>query len=114
MGLLGCADSKDKFYNYINTHSDKFRNMPHDATAVINEYCDIGIPEERIREEELIDVCKAMEEIREEERIKGESQGRQEGRVMAYIDMGVSVEEIAGKLHITVGEVNKIIAQIEV
>lgn len=114
MGLLGCADSKDKFYNYINTHSDKFKNMSHDATAVINEYCDIGIPEERIREEELIDVCRAMEEIREEERIKGESQGRQIGKVIAYIDMGVSVEEIAGKLHITVGEVNKIIAQIEV
>ena len=70
------------------------------------------------KREELIDVCKAMEEIREEERIKGESQGRQEGEqigmVTAYIDMGVSVEEIAGKLHITVGEVNKIIAQIEV
>ena len=59
-------------------------------------------------------MCRAMEEIREEERIKGESQGRQIGKVIAYIDMGVSVEEIAGKLHITVGEVNKIIAQIEV
>ena len=33
---------------------------------------------------------------------------------MADMDMGVSIEEIAGKLHVTLGEVKQIIAEIGV
>lgn len=63
----------------------------------------MGIPEEQTNGEEVLDMCKAMEEIRAEERKKGEIQGRIEGeqrgknigKIMAYMDMGVSIEEIA-------------------
>ena len=78
---------------------------------MINEYCSMGIEisEEQVNGKEVVDMCKAVEEIREEGRIEGESRGK----IMAYLDMGVSVEEIAGKLHVTLGEVNNIIAEID-
>lgn len=36
--------------------------------------------------------------------------GEKCGKIMAYMDMGVSIEEIAGKLHVTIGEVKQIAA----
>lgn len=111
MGLLKCAGSKTEFQNYINDHAERFRNLPKDAVEVINEYCSIGVPEERIKEEKVIAMCKAMEEIREEERSKGRIKGEQIGKVIAYMDMGVSLEEIAVKLNVTLGEVKQIIHQ---
>lgn len=33
-------------------------------------------------------------------------------KIMAYMDMGVSMEEIAGKLKVTLGEVKQIAAEI--
>lgn len=53
MGLLMCAGSKTEFQSYINDHSHRFRNLSKDAVSVINEYCSIGVSEERIEEEEL-------------------------------------------------------------
>lgn len=87
---------------------------------MINEYCNIGIPEEKVNGKEVVDMCKAVEEIREDGRIAGrregeligESRGESRGKIMAYMDMGVSIEEIAGKLHITLGEVKKIVAEL--
>lgn len=122
LGLLKQAGSKTGFKNYIDKHSNVFRELSYDAVAVINEYCSMGIPEEQTNGEEVLDMCKAMEEIRAEERKKGEIQGRIEGeqreknigKIMAYMDMGVSIEEIAGKLHVTLGEVKQIIAEIGV
>lgn len=62
----------------------------------------------------MINMCKAVEEIREEGRIEGEKIGEKRGKIigkiMAYMDMGVSIEEIAGKLHVTIGEVKQIAA----
>lgn len=94
---------------------------------MINEYCSMGIEisEEQVNGKEVVDMCKAVEEIREEGRIEGERVGENRGRIegerigesrgkiMAYLDMGVSVEEIAGKLHVTLGEVNSIIAEMD-
>lgn len=85
---------------------------------MINEYCNIGIPEEKVNGKDEIDMCKAVEEIREDGRregeLIGESRGESRGKIMAYMDMGVSIEEIAGKLHITLGEVKKIVAELSV
>ena len=111
LGLLKQSGSKREFKNYIDKHSNIFRELSYDAAAVINEYCSMGIEisEEQVNGKEVVDMCKAVEEIREEGRIEGESRGK----IMAYLDMGVSVEEIAGKLHVTLGEVNNIIAEID-
>lgn len=57
-------------------------------------------------------MCKAVGEIREEGRIEGERIGESRGKIIAYMDMGVSMEEIAGKLQVTLGEVKQIAAEI--
>ena len=120
LGLLKWADSKSEFKNYVDEHSDALEKLSYDAAAVINEYCNMGmfIPEEKTGEKEVINMCKAVEEIREEGRIEGERMGEKIGekrgkiigKIMAYMDMGVSIEEIAGKLHVTIDEVKQIAA----
>ena len=134
LGLLKRAGSKTEFKDYIDGHSEIFRELPYNTAAVINEYCNIGIPEEKVNGKEVVDMCKAVEEIREDGRIAGrregeligerrgrregeligESRGESRGKIMAYMDMGVSIEEIAGKLHITLGEVKKIAAEMNI
>ena len=104
MGLLKCADSKTEFQDYVDKHSDIFRNLSYDAAAVISEYCSIEITDEEISGKEVVDVCKAVEEIRKE--------GEDRGKIMAYMDMGVSMEEIAAKLKITLGEIKEIADEI--
>ena len=120
LGLLKRAGSKTEFKDYVDMHSDIFSELSYDAAAVVNEYCSIGIPKEEIRGKEAVNMCKAVEEIREEGRIEGKNQGRIEGeqigerrgKIIAYMDMGVSMEEIAGKLKVTLGEVKQIAAEI--
>ena len=112
LGLLKRAGSKTEFKNYVDMHSEIFSELSYDAAAVVNEYCSIGIPKEEIRGKEAINMCKAVEEIREEGRIEGERIGESRGKIMAYMDMGVSMEEIAGKLKVTPGEVKQIAAEI--
>lgn len=123
LGLLKRSGSKKEFKDYIDGHSEIFEKLSCRVAAVINEYCNIGILEE-VNGKDEIDMCKAVEEIREDGRIAGrregeligERRGRREGesrgKIMAYMDMGVSIEEIAGKLHITLGEVKKIVAEL--
>ena len=130
MELLKRAGSKSEFKDYIDEHSEIFKKLSYNATVVINEYCNMGITVEEINGKESVDMCKAVEEIREDGRregeligesrgrregeLIGESRGREEGKIMAYMDMGVSIEEIAGKLHITLGEVKKIAAEMNI
>lgn len=49
---------------------------------MINEYCSMGIEisEEQVNGKEVVDMCKAVEEIREEGRIEGERVGENRGR----------------------------------
>ena len=106
LGLLKRAGSKTEFKNYIDGHSNIFRELSYNAAVVINEYCNMGITVEEINGKESVDMCKAVEEIRRE--------GESRGKIMAYMDMGVTIEEIAGKMKITLGEVKKIVAEMNI
>lgn len=48
---------------------------------MINEYCSMGIEilEEQVNGKEVVDMCKAVEEIREEGRLEGRVEGERVG-----------------------------------
>lgn len=56
-------------------------------------------------------MCTALEELKKESEIRGENKGRIEGRILAYFELGVSLEEIAKKTKLTVKEVEKILEE---
>lgn len=60
-------------------------------------------------------MCTALEELKKESEIRGENkgriEGRTEGRILAYFELGVSLEEIAKKTKLTVKEVEKILEE---
>lgn len=113
MGLLQNAGEKHKFNNYMEKYKKKLQELAPDAVMVLNEYCDFNIDENRINGEEVIDVCKAVQEIREEERLIGKSEGMRiglfEGEMLAYLKMGLDKEIIAEKMSCTRDEVEKFV-----
>ena len=62
-----------------------------------------------------MNMCTALEELKKESEIRGENkgriEGRTEGRILAYFELGVSLEEIAKKTKLTVKEVEKILEE---
>lgn len=64
--------------------------------------------------EEIAMTCEALERIMapelEAKELKGRHEGKLEGKVLAYSDVGLSVQEIADKVALSVEEVEKILA----
>ena len=58
-----------------------------------------------------MNMCTALEELKKEGRIEGRIEGRTEGRILAYFELGVSLEEIAKKTKLTVKEVEKVLEE---
>ena len=62
-------------------------------------------------------MCEALREImapeleaeRKEGELKGKLEGKIEGKILAYAEMGLSLEEISGKVALSVDEVKEIL-----
>ena len=80
------------------------------AMAVLNEYCELNIPEKEIEEGEVVDMCKAVREIREEARNEGRSEGMIEGKIEILHELGYTIADIAVRLKCTEKEVSRVLA----
>ena len=93
-----------KIYRKQMTDTE-FQNVRKDLAEIIG----IIVGSEKIvelaasYEKEEINMCRALEEMMQEKKLEGErlglQRGKDEGKIEAYHDMGLSVEEIAEKLH---------------
>ena len=96
------------------------------AMAVLNEHCELNIPEKEIEEGEVVDMCKAVREIREEARnegrnegilegkregiLEGKSEGKREGKIEILHELGYTIGDIAERLKCTEKEVSRVLA----
>ena len=111
MGLLKYASSMENFQKYIDTHEEVLSNMPVRAAAVLNEFCTLDLSERELEEEEVIDMCQAVREMKEVSRMEGRMEGELRGKVLMCAEFGMSVEDISQKLSLDTEEVEKILAQ---
>lgn len=81
------------------------------SAGLVNEICNIAIPDEELKKEE-VNMCKAIMEMRQEAisegKIEGRLEGKIEGKVFAYLELGKSREWIMEHLRIDSDEYNKI------
>ena len=126
LGLLNCAETKEDFQKYLDSHEKELESLSERAMAVLNEYCELDIPEKEIEEGEVVDMCKAVREIREEARNEGRNEGKREGilegkregeRVGIYKgkieilhELGYTISDIAERLKCTEKEVSRVLA----
>ena len=54
-------------------------------------------------------MCEAIEDMINDGRIEGRLEGEIRGKIIAYYDMGCSLEDIAKKMALSVGEVENIL-----
>ena len=114
MGLLKYASSMENFQKYVDTHEEVLSNMPVRAAAVLNEFCTLDLSEHELEEEEVINMCQAVREMKEVSRREGRIEGRMEGAIRVYCqELDYSVEQIADKLGIEVEEVEKVIQSLD-
>ena len=112
------AATKEDFQKYLDSHEKELESLSESAMAVLNEYCELDIPEKEIEEGEVVDMCKAVREIREEARNEGRNAGKREGeRVGIYKgkieilhELGYTISDIAERLKCTEKEVSRVLA----
>lgn len=134
LGLLNCTETKEDFQRYLDSHEKELESLSESAMAVLNEYCELNIPEKEIEEGEVVDMCKAVREIREEARnegrsegiiegkregilegkregiLEGKSEGKREGKIEILHELGYTISDIAERLKCTEKEVSKVLA----
>lgn len=134
LGLLNCTETKEDFQKYLDSHEKELESLSESAMAVLNEYCELNIPEKEIEEGEVVDMCKAVREIREEARnegrsegiiegkregilegkregiLEGKSEGKREGKIEILHELGYTISDIAERLKCTEKEVSKVLA----
>ena len=118
MGLLKYASSMKDFQEYVDRHEDVLSNMPSSAAAVLNEFCTLDMSEKKLEEDEVIDMCQAVREMKEvsrqEGRQEGRREGRQEGAIKVYYQrMNYTAEQIAEEMNMDVEDVEKIIETLD-
>ena len=77
----------------------------------MNEFCTLDLSEHELEEEEVIDMCQAVREMKEVSRREGRMEGELRGKVLMCAEFGMSVEDISQKLSLDTEEVEKILAQ---
>ena len=96
------SEDKKKLYEVI-TSDPAYRELDEDAYDVIAEYTDTEqlMEVKQCKEKGKVDMCKAIEEMIQDGRMEGLSQGLERG-IQALIEtckeLGHSREEVSGKL----------------
>lgn len=98
LSFIKYSKDKEQMNRLIEENSTRFSKMEKEAVAVINLFTGTNI--EIKEEEEVIDMCKAWEDMGEEKRAEGIKVGQAEGMkkqkriVQNMVDRGYSTEDI--------------------
>lgn len=111
LGMIKYSTDWQEMYRYMKDNEEELKRMDNLSAGLVNEICNIAIPDEELKKEE-VNMCKAIMEMRQEAvsegKIEGRLEGKIEGKVFAYIELGKSREWIMEHLGIDSDEYNKI------
>ena len=77
--LCQCANDKERFLNLVESKRKKGFFLGREAVEMLNECVNVGIKLSETKGD-VVDVCKAVEELKNEFRAEGKAEGRAEGR----------------------------------
>lgn len=113
LSFIKYSKDKEQMNRLIEENSARFSRMEKEAVAVINLFTGTNI--EIREEEEVIDMCKAWEDMGEEKRAEGIKVGQAEGIkkqkriVQNMVDRGYSIEDIMAIMECSREELQELI-----
>lgn len=99
--FIACSDDKVRLRE-LTASDEYYRHMREDAFLLTGEYARIEGLKREPNERGEYDMCQAIEDMKADARVEGKKEGKIEGGIIAYYDMGVSIDEIAKKSEMTV------------
>lgn len=88
--------------------------------AIVGSERIVTLAKQQRKEHENMELCRALREMMEESEARGRREGERNGdqrevrgKIAAYHDMGLSLEQIAEKLHLSAAEVNDLFSLID-
>jgi len=101
--LMPFTEDGNALKQYVNNHEDVYSHIDSAASRVLSMLLDLDLSVQSEDEEKEGEnsVCEAIRQIKEE------------GKVEAFYEMGLSPEEIAQRIGITLEEVEKYLSQLQ-
>ena len=116
--MLRYRDSKEELTDYINENKKFFQNVDYETSQAMKAFLNMKqIPGEAEHKEEMIDMCKAIQEMYDD----GVKDGIQKGKIellkeqiQRKLSKGKSIDEIAEELEESVTVIQNLIGEHEI
>ena len=111
-GMLQYREDKNALRKYILDNEVFFSNISLDAAMATgtmlrsDTWFDRAISKYRDEKKEACNMCKAIDDMMMDSKMEGKT----EGKVIAYYDMGLSIEDISDKINLPIEEVERILS----
>ena len=108
--ICQCANDKEKFLNLVESRRKEGFFLGREAVEMLNECVNVGIklPEAK---GDVVDMCKAVEDLKNEFKAEGKAEGRAEGELRMLISLVtdgiISIQTAASKACMTEAEFEK-------
>jgi len=116
--MLRYRDSKEELTDYINENKKFFQNVDYETSQAMKAFLNMKqIPGEAEHKEEMIDMCKAIQEMYDD----GVKDGIQKGKIellkeqiQRKLSKGKSIDEIAEELEESVTIIQNLISECKI
>ena len=99
--FIALSDDKERLRE-LTANNEYYKHMSEDAFELTEEYAHIDGMQCKPNEKGEYDMCQAIEDMRNDSKNEGIAIGKIEGKILAYFDTGMPIDNIASKTQLTV------------
>ena len=108
LGVIKASANWQDMNNYVNQNKNDLSHLDSLTASIISEACNMNIPKQELEKED-VNMCEALVQLKEIGRQEGLSEGKIEGKVLAYLEVGKSDDWIIDHLQITQEKLDEIL-----
>ena len=108
LGVITASKNWLDIKNYVNQNKNDLSHLDSLTAGIISEACNMNIPKQELEKED-VNMCEALVQLKEIGRQEGLSEGKIEGKVLAYLEVGKSDDWIIDHLQITQEKLDEIL-----
>ena len=108
LGVIKASTNWQDMNNYVNQNKNDLSHLDSLTAGIISEACNMNIPKQELGKED-VNMCEALVQLKEIGRQEGLSEGKIEGKVLAYLEVGKSDDWIIDHLQITQEKLDEIL-----
>ena len=108
LGVIKASTNWQDMNNYVNQNKNDLSHLDSLTASIISEACNMNIPKQELEKED-VNMCEALVQLKEIGRQEGLSEGKIEGKVLAYLEVGKSDDWIIDHLQITQEKLDEIL-----